>query len=149
MNVNLQSPPNCGLDDYKLSVFQLVTSPRKKKKALLDVECLFCPDAKDKTKYSVSLSIRYSGAAKKAFSIKVVATGAFHWVGGYDQKEGDSFRAWVNGGTILYGLVRSTVAEITGISDCGKVILPTVLMIDIVKGQIEDSLKSFKSETII
>lgn len=144
MNVNLQSPPSCVLEDYKVSAFQLVTPEKGKKQASLDVECRFCPDDNNSEKYVVKLGIRYTGKVKKAFSIKILVNGYFFWRGGYKQKEGDSFRAWVNGGTILYGLARATVAEITGCSECGKVLLPTVMMVDIVNDQIDQALKNIE-----
>ena len=137
MKVNLTSPPDCVLEDYKISALQLVTQPRTVGPKSLDVECLFCPIKDDKERYVVKLNVIYNDKLKKAFSLKVFINGYFQWRGGYEQKEGNGFLAWVNGGTILYGLLRSTVAELTGSSECGRVILPTVMMVDIVKGQIQ------------
>lgn len=139
MKVNLTLPPDCVLEDYKISALQLVTKPRVPGPKSLDVECQFCPQKEDKEKYVVKLSVNYSGKAKKAFSLRIFVNGYFRWRGGYEQKEGNGFLAWVNGGTILYGLVRATVAELTSSSECGRVVLPTVMMVNIVNDQIKEA----------
>ena len=143
MKVNLESPPECILADFKISALQLVTKPRKPASSGLDVECLFCPEKDADERYSVRLGISYAGGrGKKTFSLRVVVNGYFQWRGGYKQKEGNAFLAWVNGGTILYGLVRATVSELTASSECGRVVLPTVMMVDIVRAQINAAIGS-------
>ena len=138
MKVNLTLPPECVLEDYKISALQLVTRPRVAVQKSLDLVCQFCPQKDDPEKYVVKLNITYSAKARKTFSLRLIVNGYFRWRGGYEQKEGNGFLAWVNGGTILYGLVRATVAELTGSSECGRVIMPTVMMADIVRDQIQE-----------
>ena len=141
MKVNFKSPPDCVLNDYKISALQFVANPRIPVTKSLEVECQFCPHKDDKEKYIVKLNVKYSGGkAEKSFSLHVFVNGYFRWRGGYEQKEGDGFLAWVNGGTILYGLIRATVAELTASSECGRVLLPTVMMVDIVRNQIQEQL---------
>ncbi len=140
MKVNLKSPPDCVLKDYRISAFQLVTKSRTATPNALNVECLFCPEKGTEERYVVRLSITYTDRQKTRFSLRVVVNGYFQWRGGYRQKEGNAFLAWVNGGTILYGIVRSTIAELTASSECGRVLLPTVMMVDIVRAQINEAV---------
>lgn len=135
------------LQDYKISALQLVTKPTQGRANSLDVECSFCPNEDDPEKYIVKLNVAYTAKAKTKFSLRVLVNGYFQWQGGYREKEGDAFLAWVNGGTILYGLIRSTIAELTASSECGRVILPTVMMVDIVKAQINEALEAQDAET--
>lgn len=132
MEVNLQSPPNCILEDYRISALRLVANSSDFKKELLDVECMFCCVGEDTEKYQIKLRISYQVKAQTPISLDILATGDFLWRGGYEARDGDSYLAWVNGGTILYGLMRSTIAELTASSECGRVLLPTVMMRDIV-----------------
>jgi preprotein translocase subunit SecB len=147
MKVNLTLPPDCVLEDYKISALQLVTKPRVAGPKSLDVECQFCPQKDDKEKYVVKLNINYLAKARKTFSLRIFVNGYFRWRGGYEQKEGNGFLAWVNGGTILYGLVRATVAELTSSSECGRVVLPTVMMAEIVRNQIQEA-QSKKAKSV-
>ena len=142
MKVNLASPPECILADFKISALQLVTKPRNPAPSALDVECLFCPEKGTDERYVVRLNVMYAGRGRTRFSLRVFVNGYFHWRGGYRQKEGNAFLAWVNGGTILYGLVRATVAELTASSECGRILLPTVMMVDIVRAQINAAMES-------
>ena len=142
MKVNLASPPECILTDYRISAFQLLTKLKKPDPSSLDVECLFCPEKDTDERYYVKLIISYAGRGRTSFSLRVVVNGYFEWRGGYKQKEGNAFLAWVNGGTILYGLVRATVSELTASSECGRVLLPTVMMVDIVRAQINAAMES-------
>ena len=115
MKVNLESPPECILEDYRIAAFQLLTKPRKPASSGLDVECLFCPEKDADERYSVRLGISYAGGrGKKTFSLRVVVNGYFQWRGGYRQKEGNAFLAWVN-----FGLEKNCFRGQLGFLWCG------------------------------
>lgn len=139
MRVNLDSPPNCVLDDYLFNAFQVVPREDNGDADSLDVSCSLCRHKEDGERYLIRLNLDYRGKAKNPFALRISANGYFHWRGGLESKEGAGYMAWVNGGTIVYGLVRATVADLTSSSECGRVILPTIMMEDVVKDEIRQA----------
>lgn len=141
MKIDLNSPPNCVLDDYTFNAFQVVPRRDEGEADSLDVDCRISRHKEDAERYLIRIYVDYSGKAKKPFALKISANGYFHWRGGLDSKEGSGYMAWVNGGTILYGLVRATVADLTSSCECGRVILPTIMIHEIVKDMIKKAIE--------
>lgn len=139
MRVNLDSPPNCALDDFTFNAFQVVPREDKGEADSLDVSCRLCRHKEDGERFLIRMDLDYRGKSKTPFALRISANGYFHWRGGLESKEGAGYMAWVNGGTIIYGLVRATVADLTSSSECGRVILPTIMMEDVVKDEIRQA----------
>ena len=137
MIIDLNSPPNCSLDDYTFNSFQVVQRADTGVEDSLDVDCRINSHKVDPERYRIQIDIKYSAKAKSPFVLMISANGYFHWKGGLESTEGSGYMAWVNGGTILYGLVRATVADLTSSCECGRVILPTVMIDEIVKDAIK------------
>lgn len=137
MKVDLNSPPNCVLDNYTFNAFQMVLREDNGVADSLDVDCRLCRHKEDTESYLVRIDVDYRAKAKNTFALKISSNGYFHWRGGFESKEGAGYMAWVNGGTILYGLIRATVADLTSSCECGRVILPTIMIDEIVKKSIK------------
>jgi Preprotein translocase subunit SecB. len=144
MKIDLKSPPSCVLDDFSFNAFQVVQKKDDNKDDSLDVSCLLYPHKEDDERYQIRITLDYRGKAKTSFALQIIANGYFRWRGGLESGKGVGYMAWVNGGTILYGLTRATVAELTSSCECGRVILPTIMMDDLVKTTIQEREKNSK-----
>jgi len=141
MEVSLNSPPNCILNEYLINAIQVLSRKDTGGKDSLDVNCCLSRHKDDAEQYLIRLDVSYKAKTKTEFTVQISVDGYFSWRGGLEVKEGDGYMAWVNGGTILYGIVRATVADLTSSCKCGRVILPTIMMEDIVKDEIRKAIE--------
>ena len=100
----------------------------------------------DKRRFRLQFTVRAEPADKKVpvgYEIESTIVGLFEFVDGMSEGEMQALIR-INGGTILYGILRGQIAAFTGSFPGGKFSLPTVMMHEIVE-QIEASRAVKKS----
>lgn len=132
--------PSCVLRQYRVK--RLLVEECRNAESIPELKIVpdFCFRA-DQKEYSTVLRCEYSNG--KALFQAVIE-------GDFEFKEiiahNNAMHAWVNGGTILYGILRGlysgVAAQCTGTVD----ILPTVMMVDYVKQRIQELIDKASEE---
>ena len=88
------------------------------------------------------------GKKKSGYSIQSIISGVFSFPESFPEKDVE-YLIRVNGGTILYGILRGELASLTGSFPGGKFVLPTVYMHEVVEMvENEHLVKAQKKKTL-
>ena len=141
MNVDLNAPPNCQFLKYAFSSFGMEKS--KAKKASLSIEFKdFQVHQDNHDQYLVDFNLRHDNTK---VAVHFAICGEFSFAGGITEK--NAFFAWTNGATILYGIARATVMQITSQSLFPSLLLPTLMMDDLIRKHVAAGQKKSRKKT--
>lgn len=134
------SQPSCALRQYRIK--RLLIEERRDADSKPDLKLI--PDVcfrADSKEYRTVLRCEYANG-KTLFQTVIEGDFEFKEVVG----QSNAMHAWVNGGTVLYGILRGlysgVAAQCTGAID----ILPTVMMVDYVKQRIQELVDKASEE---
>lgn len=134
--------PRVGLDDYRITKFELrwVHADKEMDHRTPRVTISQGVAQEDKGLWVTRLDVElHPETGKSGYDLCVSVLGTFQIDSGGDETggEGLDYLAALNGATILYGIIRSEVANMTSNFPGGRHVLPTVYMNEILKGQSE------------
>lgn len=148
----MKIPPNvlqlkCHLKDYRLENISFreekdgATRLVDEEDDLLDIDTVFSTHKESSNRYIVLLNVDYTKRLKDrstTFRMQCSMYGFFESKNAIDEqmKGEDRHLLWVNGATILYGLLRPTVASVSSQCFAGRILLRTVMMTDVVNDAI-------------
>jgi len=117
----------------------------KTKKTSLSIEFKdFQTHKTDNEKYLVVFSVNHDNAK---LSIHFTIHGEFRFGGGINNQ--NTLLAWTNGATILYGIARATVMQITAQSLCPSLLIPTLMMGDLIKEHVTSKQNVGKKRLVL
>ena len=132
----------CHLQDYRLKSILFLEEKdgsirfEKGEEDLLKIDTNFVLHSEDKQKYMVRLNVDYAKrtTSENVFRMQCQMYGFFKsQLALNDQMDAkERYLLWLNGTTILYGLLRPIVASMSSQCFAGRVLLRTVMMNDVV-----------------
>ena len=119
---------------------------------ILDINTNLSVHKDNPNRYIVFLNVDYTkrlnSTSETVFRMQCSMYGFFESQNAFDEqmKAGEKYLLWVNGATILYGLLRATVASISAQCFAGRILLRTVMMTDVVNDAVERCKSSVLSQ---
>jgi preprotein translocase subunit SecB len=122
------------------------------KPGIVDVDFNIRRDQDNPMNFNIQMSVDLNKEAKvfadSAYQINLKLVGFFHFVDGIDEDTISKMIAPI-GLSILYGTARGIAAQVTANSWYGKVVLPSVNFIEIIKKRLEvDGKKKKKTKKV-
>jgi len=150
--MNSTVKPVCELEDFHVNKLMIEgvdweSSGRLSASYGFDYDLACRTDNPHLVKVTMRYSIRPNSSDPSPlcpYSIQTEVEGVFSFPEGTDEMK-QEYLCRVNGLTILYGILRGEIANVTGSFKNGKFILPTVMMQDIVK-EIEERKAKAREE---
>ena len=137
------------LDQYFIDKFTVETNPsfdgQEQYDSDLDVDFAIARATDGQPRFEVKLFIdlnKKKGPFSKApYRIHLQVTGYYHFL---EETEKDVINKLIapNGLAILYGIARNSVSQMTGVGRFGRVLLPSVNLIEIIKGKAKKEQKA-------
>ena len=130
------------IDEYSIDGFNFQVNPsfngEKESHNELDVDFNIgratTGEARFEVRLFISLNQKDEQFAQAPYRMNLNVAGYFHFP---DETEEDTIKKMIapNGLSILYGIARGTVSHMTGCSRFGKVVLPSVNFIELIKAR--------------